>query len=248
MNSPDDSEGLRSGEGARVDVDASLTDLRLLLEMKLVNVGYRLGPRLQLLLDSYVVSAHASSSSWLAAQQCAKIFVGAHEAHLAAFYALGDVLLLQALPEAVVFVLLAAQEQLAAEASLETAARALMFANTAPDGLLRTTLHAVLIKLRNHVVWQAQLGIPLGDRDAYMKALKLAFGEQCYNDVLESQLMIAHTKEIGDSFPDAFLSNAKLIALRRKHKKNTKKTKHEDAEPEPTAPIPHKPGLLNRKG
>ena len=85
MNSLDDSEGLRSGEGARVDVDASLTDLRLLLEMKLVNVGYRLGPRLQLLLDSYVVSAHASSSSWLAAQQCAKIFVGAHEAHLAAF-------------------------------------------------------------------------------------------------------------------------------------------------------------------
>ena len=176
MNSPDDSEGLRSGEGARVDVDASLTDLRFLLEMKLVNVGYRLGPRLQLLLDSYVVSAHASSSSWLAAQQCAKIFVGAHEAHLAAFYALGDVLLLQALPEAVVFVLLAAQEQLAAEASLETAAHALMFANTAPDGLLRTTLHAVLIKLRNHVVWQAQLGIPLGDRDAYMKALTLAFG------------------------------------------------------------------------
>ena len=85
MNSLDDSEGLRSGEGARVDVDASLTDLRLLLEMKLVNVGYRLGPRLQLLLDSYVVSAHASSSCWLAAQQCAKIFVGAHEAHLAAF-------------------------------------------------------------------------------------------------------------------------------------------------------------------
>ena len=222
MNSPDDSEGLRSGEGARVDVDASLTDLRLLLEMKLVNVGYRLGPRLQLLVDSYVVSAHASSSSWLAAQQCAKIFVGAHEAHLAAFYALGDVLLLQALPEAVVFVLLAAQEQLAAEASLETAARALMFANTAPDGLLRTTLHAVLIKLRNHVVWQAQLGIPLGDREAYMKALTLAFGEQCYNDILESQLMIAHTKEIGDSFPDAFLSNAKLIALRRKHKKHKK--------------------------
>ena len=100
MNSPDDSEGPRSGEGARVDVDASLTDLRLLLEMKLVNVGYRLGPRLQLLLDSYVVSGHASSSSWLAAQQGAKIFVGAHEAHLAAFYALGDVLLLQALPEA----------------------------------------------------------------------------------------------------------------------------------------------------
>ena len=248
MNSPDDSEGLRSGEGARVDVDASLTDLRLLLEMKLVNVGYRLGPRLQLLLDSYVVSAHASSSSWLAAQQCAKIFVGAHEAHLAAFYALGDVLLLQALPEAVVFVLLAAQEQLAAEASLETAARALMFANTAPDGLLRTTLHAVLIKLRNHVVWQAQLGIPLGDRDAYMKALTLAFGEQCYNDILESQLMIAHTKEIGDSFPDAFLSNAKLIALRRKHKKAQQQNNHEEAEPEPTAPIPHKPGLLNRKG
>ena len=248
MNSPDDSEGLRSGEGARVDVDASLTDLRLLLEMKLVNVGYRLGPRLQLLLDSYVVSAHASSSSWLAAQQCAKIFVGAHEAHLAAFYALGDVLLLQALPEAVVFVLLAAQEQLAAEASLETAARALMFANTAPDGLLRTTLHAVLIKLRNHVVWQAQLGIPLDDRDAYVKALKLAFGEQCYNDILESQLMIAHTKEIGDSFPDAFLSNAKLIALRRKHKTTQKTKKHEEAEPEPTAPIPHKPGLLNRKG
>ena len=81
MNSPDDSEGLRSGEGARVDVDASLTDLWLLLEMKLD----RLGPRLQLLVDSYVVSAHASSSSWLAAQQCAKIFVGAHEAHLAAF-------------------------------------------------------------------------------------------------------------------------------------------------------------------
>ena len=248
MNSPDDSEGLRSGEGARVDVDASLTDLRLLLEMKLVNVGYRLGPRLQLLVDSYVVSAHASSSSWLAAQQCAKIFVGAHEAHLAAFYALGDVLLLQALPEAVVFVLLAAQEQLAAEASLETAARALMFANTAPDGLLRTTLHAVQIKLRNHVVWQAQLGIPLGDRDAYMKALTLAFGEQCYNDILESQLMIAHTKEIGDSFPDAFLSNAKLIALRRKHKKTQKTNNHEEAEPEPTAPIPHKPGLLNRKG
>jgi len=231
-----------------VDVDASLTDLRFLLEMKLVNVGYRLGPRLQLLLDSYVVSAQASSSSWLAAQQCAKIFVGAHEAHLAVFYALGDVLLLQALPEAVVFVLLAAQEQLAAEASLETAARALMFANTAPDGLLRTTLHAVLIKLRNHVVWQAQLGIPLGDRDAYMKALTLAFGEQCYNDILESQLMIAHTKEIGDSFPDAFLSNAKLIALRRKHNKTQKTKNHEEAEPEPTAPIPHKPGLLNRKG
>ena len=248
MNSPDDSEGLRSGEGARVDVDASLTDLRLLLEMKLVNVGYRLGPRLQLLLDSYAVSGHASSSSWLAAQQCAKIFVGAHEAHLAAFYALGDVLLLQALPEAVVFVLLAAQEQLAAEASLETAARALMFANTAPDGLLRTTLHAVLIKLRNHVVWQAQLGVPLGDRDAYMKALTLAFGEQCYNDILESQLMIAHTKEIGDSFPDAFLSNAKLIALRRKHNKAQTTNNHEEAEPEPTAPIPHKPGLLNRKG
>ena len=71
-------------------------------------------------------------------------------------------------------------------------------------------------------MWQAQLGIPLGDRDAYMKALTLAFGEQCYNDIIESQLMIAHTKEIGDSFPDAFLSNAKLIALRRKHKKHKK--------------------------
>ena len=235
-----------------MDVDASLTDLRLLLEMKLD----RLGPRLQLLLDSYVVSAHVSSSSWLAVQQGAKIFLGAHHAHLAASEALGHVMLMQSLPEAVKDALRAAQVQLAAEASLETAAHALMSASIArsgcPNAPLGTTLDNLQRSLRDHVVWQAQVRIPLGDRDEYMKALKLAFADHSFNIDLESQLMHTHTKLIGDVFPDAFISNTKLESLSgrrgrltpRPARRRKRNDEHDEAKPEPTAPIPHKPGLL----
>jgi len=117
-------------------------------------------------------------------------------------------------------------------------------------------------------VWKTQVRVPLGDRAEYLKALKIAFGDQRYNINLQAQLMHAHTKLVGDAFPDAFLSNSKQEALRRKsrrkrrsrnrnggHDKATEEepaTEHDEAteecqeaevEPEPTAPIRPPPGL-----
>ena len=154
------------------------------------------------------------------------------------------------------------QEQLSGEAgnSPRGAARALVAVTRALASCscrqLRPALAHVQQNLRGNLIWQTQLGAPLGDRSRFIslleQALELAAGclEQKHLHwenkdsqmvQLYAQLMHSYRKTVRSTFPDAFLSNTERRVLKngRPRNKRIRPAKGEDASDiEDTCPGP----------
>ena len=104
--------------------------------------------------------------------------------------------------------------------SLEIVASALIATSRAlvscPAGDLNAALVIAEKLVRDVLIWMVQLHTPLGDRFSFVACLTAAVGAENMDSNMFSHLMHSHSKEVCPKFPHAFLSNAKLEALKRK--------------------------------
>ena len=163
------------------------------------------------------------------AQDASKLVIAAHEARLAAEDALDYALTMcdhGRLPLHVANDLREAQwlfKRAHGDQPMtsQVAARALLAATAAyascPPGSPRRLLDEAEKKLRDCLVWCAQVKAPLNDRTEFMHALLSAFGDDSVMQDADfvSCLLHSHQKAVGGKFHDAFLSHSAEEALKR---------------------------------
>jgi hypothetical protein len=92
-----------------------------------------------------------------------------------------------------------------AAAALSAISRAVA---SCPSGVFWDVLEAAQKCVRDNLVWQTQLQIPLKERDAFCERLRQATGNMDKN--VSSQLLMSHSKLVPPHFPDVFLSKTKI--------------------------------------
>lgn len=75
------------------------------------------------------------------------------------------------------------------------------------------TLGAVARAISDALIWRVQLSSVYGSREAFLCQLELAYA-QPLDDSTKSKLLLGHYKAVATRFPSAFLSQAKVDALR----------------------------------
>jgi hypothetical protein len=81
---------------------------------------------------------------------------------------------------------------------------------------LRGALYAAQKLVRDYLIWRIQLRTDLGDRPAFLLALKNVVGKENWNSDSYSLYMHCHSKAVRSRFAHAFPSNAKISGMKRK--------------------------------
>mgnify|MGYP001195536587 CR=1 FL=1 len=109
------------------------------------------------------------------------------------------------------------------------------------EGPLRKQVGEAEKAARNLLVWLVQVKSPLGDRYKFVETLHDAVGFRLtgqHGQNFYSHVMHAHNLEVTTKFPNAFVSNAKHEAIKRKGKRPARTRPPQNAGPEAEAYVP----------